>query len=346
MVAAIATCPTEPKKQTQSAQLEQTIESGRTLSRGARGDAVREAQTLLESHGCSVGPKGIDGKLGPDTHAAITKFQQSRGLRPDGVIGADTLRELRTPTAGVDSRRGADRGVDARPTDRVPGMTGEEVRRRAELDALRRNREPAAQTGDVALAPRSMNEREKYDYYANLIKERGGSVNADGKPTVLGIRGQDIQGNKHDTTSARSYNDVFVVLTPDKRVLELKGSTHSGQVTTSLVSHVGRINEGNYKVSGSIGDKYGKPKFHVTTLGGSGNLAAVRDLNDDGRFSAEEKRIARQRGTTQDSILFHTGTRDSPHSIGCMTMPPDVYDRFVSAVGRRGFSFTLADAYR
>jgi peptidoglycan hydrolase-like protein with peptidoglycan-binding domain len=329
-----------------SEALQREVESGRVLKQGARGAAVSEAQSLLQAHGFSVGDKGVDGKLGPDTRAALTKFQQSRGIDADGAIGPDTLRELRTPTTGVDARRGVDRGVNAGASDRVPGMTGEEVRRRAEADALKRNRGSQPQTSEVGLAPRNMSEREKFDYYSNIVKQAGGQVNADGKPTVLGIRGQDINGNKHDTTSARAYNDTFVVLTPDKRVLELKGSTHSGQVTTSLVNHVGRINEGNYSVSGSIGDKYGKPKFHVKTLGGSGNIPAVRDLNDDGRFSANEKQAARQRGTTQDAILFHTGTNSSPHSIGCMTMPPAVYDQFVRAAGQRGFSFTLVDAYR
>ena len=41
----------------------------------------------------------VDGKLGPRTRDAITAFQQSHGLAPDGIAGPQTLGKLRT--AGV-----------------------------------------------------------------------------------------------------------------------------------------------------------------------------------------------------------------------------------------------------
>lgn len=58
----------------------------RMLVRGHFGKDVKEAQRAL----------GIDddGGFGPDTFAAVVKFQKARGLLPDGEIGALTWAEL------------------------------------------------------------------------------------------------------------------------------------------------------------------------------------------------------------------------------------------------------------
>lgn len=336
-----------PRELPRADQLTQKIEAGQTLRRGADGPEVAEAQRLLEAHGFSVGPKGIDGKLGPDTRAALVDFQKSRGLDPDGVIGKETLRELGTPTAGVDRRRGSDRGLQPAPRDRIPGQTGADFQQRARVEEQRRAAERTEPTpggsGAVELAPRSMSERQKWDHYAALVRANGGEVCADGKPTVLGIRGLDAHGNRHASTNNRQYDDTFVVLTPDQRVLELRGATHAGQHTTSLVDHVGRISAGNYRAV-SNGNHNGMPSFHVRTRAGSGNIPGVRDGNDDGRYSAAEVERSRRRGDTLSGILFHAGFQNSPKSIGCQTLPPDAMQRFIDRVGGRGFSFTLIDA--
>ena len=56
-------------------------------------ERVKKIQMALKRAGFD--PGGIDGEMGPKTKQAITAFQRSRGLRPDGVIGEKTLRELR-----------------------------------------------------------------------------------------------------------------------------------------------------------------------------------------------------------------------------------------------------------
>jgi hypothetical protein len=332
-----------------SVQLQRQLEQGRTIHVGSHGEAVREAQQLLKAHGFD--PGRVDGDMGTKTRAAVEAFQRSRGITVDGVIGRETLRELRTPTTGVDSRRGVDRGLDA-GRDRIPGQTGADFQRRAEADAARRQRETGRteqtgdsrvnENGDVRIAPKNMSEREKWDHYAAIVRKNGGQVCADGKPTVLGIRGMDVNGNRHESTNNRKYDDTFVVLTPDHKVLELRGATHAGQTTTSLVDHVGRINPGNY-VARPNGDHNGMPSLHVTTQGGSGNIPGVRDRNDDGRYSADEKSRSRQRGDTLSAILFHVGFENSPKSIGCQTLPPAEMRKLLRAAGR-GFSFSLVEA--
>ena len=55
---------------------------------GARGDAVRELQTLLTSWGYRLG--SIDGIFGPQTQNAVLAFQRDHGLSADGIVGPIT----------------------------------------------------------------------------------------------------------------------------------------------------------------------------------------------------------------------------------------------------------------
>ena len=64
----------------------------RTLREGSRGPAVQLLQLALGRAG--IAPLRTDGIFGPATRAATAAFQQHMGLRPDGVAGALTHREL------------------------------------------------------------------------------------------------------------------------------------------------------------------------------------------------------------------------------------------------------------
>lgn len=64
------------------------------LRYGDVSEAVRAAQLLLYGRGCSCGPDGADGELGPNTSGAIRSFQRSRGLAADGAVGKDTWAAL------------------------------------------------------------------------------------------------------------------------------------------------------------------------------------------------------------------------------------------------------------
>lgn len=60
-------------------------------------EAVENTQTQLAAIGCYDGP--IDGLDGPDTAAAILRFQRAQGLEEDGVMGPDTEEALETAVA-------------------------------------------------------------------------------------------------------------------------------------------------------------------------------------------------------------------------------------------------------
>ncbi|MDQ6751134.1 MAG: peptidoglycan-binding protein [Actinomycetota bacterium] len=65
----------------------------RPLHRGRRGWDVAALQFLLSSRG--YGPGGFDGRFGPNTSAAVRRFQRAAGLAADGVAGPSTLGALR-----------------------------------------------------------------------------------------------------------------------------------------------------------------------------------------------------------------------------------------------------------
>jgi N-acetyl-anhydromuramyl-L-alanine amidase AmpD len=62
-----------------------------TLREGAAGENVRALQTALTGHGLAI---AADGRWGPITTRAVRAFQRARGLKPDGVAGPATWREL------------------------------------------------------------------------------------------------------------------------------------------------------------------------------------------------------------------------------------------------------------
>jgi N-acetylmuramoyl-L-alanine amidase len=66
----------------------------RNLSRGDRGKEVLDVQTRLRGQGFELGREGVDGFFGPGTEIAVWSFQQRRGLLADGLVGANTWREL------------------------------------------------------------------------------------------------------------------------------------------------------------------------------------------------------------------------------------------------------------
>lgn len=63
------------------------------LRLNARGDAVRALQEALAGIGL-LAAAAADGIFGPGTLAAVKKFQQSKGLTADGLVGAATWEAL------------------------------------------------------------------------------------------------------------------------------------------------------------------------------------------------------------------------------------------------------------
>ena len=63
-----------------------------TFRRDDEGDGVTGIQKLLTSKGYYSGP--INGKFGPLTEKAVTRFQEANDLEADGIVGKETLAAL------------------------------------------------------------------------------------------------------------------------------------------------------------------------------------------------------------------------------------------------------------
>lgn len=71
------------------------------LKVGSEGEAVTTLQTKLQQLGYYTGT--VDGRYGLQTKTAVAKFQQAKGLKPDGIAGALTWTQL--PTSASDKAR-------------------------------------------------------------------------------------------------------------------------------------------------------------------------------------------------------------------------------------------------
>lgn len=69
------------------------LTAGAKVRNGSKGDAVRAAQVQLNKYGNGL---SVDGIFGAGTVSATKKFQSSKGLGADGIIGPDTWRALVT----------------------------------------------------------------------------------------------------------------------------------------------------------------------------------------------------------------------------------------------------------
>lgn len=54
---------------------------------------IDQIQTALKNAGFDLGQ--VDGKMGINTKHALQKFQESKGLQPDGVVGQETITKLK-----------------------------------------------------------------------------------------------------------------------------------------------------------------------------------------------------------------------------------------------------------
>ena len=68
------------------------------LSIKAKGSQVTNLQNILIKLGYSVGLNGADSDFGPNTQAAVNKFQQDKGLTPNGVVDSNTWKALCSST--------------------------------------------------------------------------------------------------------------------------------------------------------------------------------------------------------------------------------------------------------
>ena len=70
-----------------------------TVRSGSRGNYVCIAQDDLNTLGYRTG--GLDGVFGEQTYSAVRRYQASRGLAVDGILGCNTWRSLQENVVGT-----------------------------------------------------------------------------------------------------------------------------------------------------------------------------------------------------------------------------------------------------
>ena len=83
------------------------------LKQGSSGPAVKDLQQKLKQLGFD--PKGVDGKFGPGTLAAVIAFQKRKKLRADGLVGPKTIAALRAAASGTGGGKTSDSAKASTP---------------------------------------------------------------------------------------------------------------------------------------------------------------------------------------------------------------------------------------
>lgn len=95
------------------------------LKEGDKGDAVKSIQALLNEKGYNI---IADGHFGPKTTQAVKNFQKANNLNVDGVVGAGTIKALRTAgSAGASVNSAGSITLASSETMRL-GDTGDKVK--------------------------------------------------------------------------------------------------------------------------------------------------------------------------------------------------------------------------
>ncbi len=307
--------------------------SGDSMGRKDKGDNVKQLQEHLNKSGAKL---EADGNFGPATQKAVRKFQRQNNLTVDGKVGPETMGALNKGLSlqKPESKAGPeDKKADPQAKKAEPAQKPEEAKKA----------DPGAKKaqGLPQLAGKNLTPQEKYDHYAAMVQAAGGKIDPS-KPTVLGLRGLGVDGQRHDSgRNTGSNDDTFVVLGRDKKgqptVTELSGATHAATAKGSVAGGVAQLRPGNYDVS----RRHDYKGHEAWAVNGGGNVPVYRDSNRDGRISDAEKANAVKKGTTGDAILFHW---DRNASIGCQTLPVSQLNKLKAAVNGGNFNYTLLDA--
>ena len=86
------TKPANPSKSTTTTKPATPAKKQPIVQMGSTGDAVKDLQKRLTTAGTYKGK--IDGIFGPATEAAVVKFQTSKKLKADGIVGPKTWSAL------------------------------------------------------------------------------------------------------------------------------------------------------------------------------------------------------------------------------------------------------------
>ncbi|MGH8001813.1 MAG: peptidoglycan-binding domain-containing protein, partial [Brasilonema sp.] len=167
-----------------------SVSSG--LQTGSKGQAVTRLQQDLQRLDYFNGP--ITGYFGPETQRAVIKFQQSRGITPDGVVGARTKEAIRIVLSRNNSSVGF--GGDRLPNALNLGDSGTQVR---ELQ------QDLQQLGYFRLNPTGYFGPTTQEAIARFQQDYGIVPNGVGDSQTLGAITTVLERQSYEQNSGQSY---------------------------------------------------------------------------------------------------------------------------------------------
>ena len=184
-----------------------------------------------------------------------------------------------------------------------------------------------------------MDEASKYDLYAQYFSRFGVNLAAldAGVRALLGLR---ITSSTKVNHGLGAYDDRIVVVWRDsggKHAKEFKGTTEpSGKyegkegldANFDGRKDLGCLPDGTYQYQKSHSQNLGR------ILAPCSDIFVVRDVDHDGRFTAEDKAASVQEKLNSGrSVLFHAGGNSMTGSAACQTMPPEQFKGFWATLG-------------
>jgi peptidoglycan hydrolase-like protein with peptidoglycan-binding domain len=236
------------------------------IRRGHEGASVTQIQQELNARGANL---AADGKFGPETDAAVRRFQAQSGITVDGKVGPETIGALQrgatteSPEAAQARQRAAstvgNTGTPRAPTEADRAATPDGAQRAGELQ---RQNPGTGPSGSITTQPNGD------------ITARGtvGSTELPNGTTVQGPTGQVTVGpdgylNGHGSLGRMERDGMFV---------------EAGRV--SVESGRGTVRAEATAIEASTGDS--NPVDVGARLGDIGAEATFRAMRDEGRIGA------------------------------------------------------------
>lgn len=321
--------------------LENLVNGGSLLRRGAKGPEVRDLQRLLNRSGANL---GVDGDFGPSTQRALRSYQRENGLGADGVVGPNSLGSLIEQSPAGNNRPTSPRTVArrgqplAKPNPEAASATTNPTPIDAASESAPISNNFVTEPGRVSSGfGATAGQREAQA--EEIMRANGAWPPENGRAYAVQID-QDspstaaTRGERRDFL--RNYTGETAVFRAENgRLVEqrspLSSASHPGQTRSSLstdgngdgVGDVANIRPGVYRYRTR---QNGAGRFNPVTNSEFANSA--RDLNHNGLIDGVE----RGRNYQATGIQIHAGRPDGPSSIGCQTMPPNDYREFTDAV--------------
>lgn len=135
------------------------------LQNGSRGEAVAELQRKLTANGFNTG--SADGVFGPNTEAAVRRYQEQHGLQVDGIAGPETFASLGLIKEAGDTSEATD--VAANRQEREAAA---QARAKAAMAEAEERREARADTEAAATAAESVEALRKAETAAEAEDKR------------------------------------------------------------------------------------------------------------------------------------------------------------------------------